>query len=288
METKIRPATIATFGLFALVGITIIFGSWYTVDQGERVVVTQNGAVVEDVGPGLHFKTPWIQSITTFDIRTQKSDSVKSSVYSKDIQSAELVMSVNFRIDPSKVKDIYATLGENYFQRIVSPNILRITKETTGRFNAAEIVQTRDKLATQITDNLSEALKGTGIIIEQVQVENVDFDDGFEHAIADRMKAEVAVQQQKQILEQQRVQADKVKIDADASAYQVKTAADAESYRITALAQATANSIQKQGEALRTSPQFVEYTKAQKWDGKLPTTMLPNGATPLIDLRSGQ
>ena len=35
--------------------------------------------------------------------------------------------------------------------------------------------------------------------------------------------------------------------------------------------------------ALSSNPMLIELTKAERWDGKLPTTVLPNGTLPFID-----
>jgi regulator of protease activity HflC (stomatin/prohibitin superfamily) len=48
--------------LAGLLVLTIVFGSWYTIDQTQRGVLLRNGALVEVVQPGLHFKWPWTQS----------------------------------------------------------------------------------------------------------------------------------------------------------------------------------------------------------------------------------
>lgn len=272
--------------IFALFGLTIVFGSWYTVDEGERVVVTRNGAVVAVTDPGLHFKTPWLDSTHTFEVRTQKYGSFSTAAYSKDIQNATYGGAVNYRVDPGKVKEIYSNLGTGYSDRIIGTTVYRVLKEQAGKYNAAEIVNQRDRLGDAITTALAEELLPYGILVDQVQLENVDFDDSFEHAIAARMKAEVEVQQQKQVLEKQKVEAETVKVNADAQAYATKQKAEAEAFRITATMDAEAKGITKRGDALRANQQLVELVKAEKWDGKLPTTMLPNGVTPMIDLRN--
>jgi regulator of protease activity HflC (stomatin/prohibitin superfamily) len=51
---------IVTVAVIALVGLPLLLGSWYTVDQGERGVILRNGAVVGTAEPGLHFKMPLI------------------------------------------------------------------------------------------------------------------------------------------------------------------------------------------------------------------------------------
>src|SRR5260370_990792 len=56
--------------LFVIVGLTIMFGSWYTIDQTQRGVLLRNGAFVGVVQPGLNFKWPWIETVYKIDMQT--------------------------------------------------------------------------------------------------------------------------------------------------------------------------------------------------------------------------
>ena len=56
--------------LAGLLVLTIVFGSWYTIDQTQRGVLLRNGALVEVVQPGLHFKWPWIEAVYKIDMQT--------------------------------------------------------------------------------------------------------------------------------------------------------------------------------------------------------------------------
>jgi regulator of protease activity HflC (stomatin/prohibitin superfamily) len=58
---KVIGATLGALGV--LIAITVLFGSWYTIDQGQRGVLLTNGAITATEGPGLHFKVPWFQSV---------------------------------------------------------------------------------------------------------------------------------------------------------------------------------------------------------------------------------
>src|SRR5215472_1307190 len=57
-------------GLFGLLFLLIISGSWYTIDQTQRGVLLRNGAFIEVEQPGLHFKLPIIESVYKIDIQT--------------------------------------------------------------------------------------------------------------------------------------------------------------------------------------------------------------------------
>lgn len=285
MDSANRVGRIVFLVIAALVGFTVMFGSWYTVDQGERVVVTRNGAVVDETGPGLHFKTPWIESIERFEVRTAKYKEPTFQAYSKDIQPLDVTMSVNLHADASKVKDIYSQLGRGYIDRIVTPAVLQAGKETFGKYAANDIVNQRDRIAADIREDLMKKLGASGVIIETVQVEDIQFSKAFVQSIEQRMAAEVEVKKREQQLRTTEVEAQQAQAKARGEADAVRTAADAEAYRTITTYRAQAEAIKLEADALKANPQWVELVKARKWDGKLPVTMLPNGATPLINLK---
>jgi hypothetical protein len=48
---------------------------------------------------------------------------------------------------------------------------------------------------------------------------------------------------------------------------------------------AEADAIKARAAALASNQNLVELTKAERWDGKLPTTIVPNSALPFIDAK---
>ena len=59
--------------------------------------------------------------------------------------------------------------------------------------------------------------------------------------------------------------------------------AEAESIRLHGDAEADA--IKQRGEALRDNPGLVSLTTAERWDGKLPATMIPGSSVPFINAK---
>jgi modulator of FtsH protease HflC len=54
----------------AAAALLLLFGSVFTVNEGHTAIVLNLGKVVRtDLGPGLHFKIPLIESNRTFDQR---------------------------------------------------------------------------------------------------------------------------------------------------------------------------------------------------------------------------
>ncbi|HEX7959330.1 MAG TPA: SPFH domain-containing protein, partial [Terriglobales bacterium] len=143
----------------------------------------------------------------------------------------------------------------------------------------------RDKLAAEITRVMQEALHEDGFVIEGVQLENIEFGKAYTQGIEDAARAEADVRKKRQELEQNRVTAESVKINADAAAYQTRAQADAEAYRIKAKGEAEAAAIQARADALKKNQDLVALIAAEKWDGKLPATMVPGSAVPFIGVK---
>lgn len=282
MRNKI-PSLVAA-GVALLFGITILAGSFYTVDQGERAVITRNGAVVSEEDPGLHFKLPWIESVTKFEVRTRRISWAKIAAYSKDIQPTYIKLSLNYHVDPAKVREVYSTLGEQYSARVIEPNTLRAVKDVFGKYVATDIINNRDQLGAALTADLGTSLSKYGMVVEVVQLENIDFSDAYEKSVEMRMQAEVDVKKKEQELRSAEVDAQKALAVAQGSANAVKAKADGDSYATTVNAKAEADAIRIKSAALSDNPRVIELTKAQRWNGVLPTTMLPGGAVPMINL----
>ncbi len=98
--------------------------------------------------------------------------------------------------------------------------------------------------------------------------------------------AEVEIQTKRQNLETERINAEitvtQAKARADSALAQAQ--AEAEAIRVRGIAEADA--IKARGEALKQNAGLVALTQAEKWNGILPTTMVPAGAVPFLNLKA--
>lgn len=274
MEKHISASIAAAVGAVLL--LIIVFGSWYTVDQGSRGVILRNGAIVGEAEPGIHFKLPIFDSVVRVTLQEFTLTYNKVQAYSKDQQPAVLKVSVTAKItDPSST---YANYGgqDGFAMRIVNPRVYQQVENIFGQYDAVHAVQDRVALSRDLLSGIQAAITGP-INILSVQIENLDFSDAYEKAVESRMQATV---------QQQQAEAEKAKriTNADAAAYEVRVAADAEAHRTDIVGAAEAGAIKKRGDALKDNPGLVSLTAAERWNGILPTTMVPNGATPFVSV----
>lgn len=282
---KVRIAGPLIFTIMlCLIGFFAFMGGWYTVDQGDRALVLRFGKVTDVTEPGFHFKMPFMDSVEKLSIRTRKITR-KIAIYSKDIQAAELVFSLNYALSPAKIADIYGQFGLTFEDKIILPQVMAKPKDVFGKYNAVDIVQNREKLTAEIMSEFNRQLGATGIIVESVQIENIDFSDEYERSVEERMKAEVEVQKVKQNLEREKLNAEMVRTRAKGEADAKLARAEADAKTIRMMGQAEAEAIQAKSDAITKNPNYVRLVEAEKWDGKLPQTMLPAQTLPIINVK---
>ena len=98
--------------ILALLSVWIL-NPFYTVDAGERAVVTWFGEISGTVNPGFHIKIPIANGINIYNVRTQTLDADAASA-SSDLQTVHTKISVIYHIEPSGVAKIYSELGYTY------------------------------------------------------------------------------------------------------------------------------------------------------------------------------
>jgi regulator of protease activity HflC (stomatin/prohibitin superfamily) len=275
--------------LAAVVGLlllTIVFGSWYTVDQGERGVKLRYGAIVGIAEPGLNFKVPFVDTVEQVSVQNQTILYDRVESYSKDQQPATLRVSVSYRVPESSVEELYSQYGtiEKMVDRLVSRKLPDEVKNVFGRYTAISAIQDRTRLGIDINETLKKSVIGP-VTIDSVQVEDVTFSDAYEQSIEKRMMAEVEIQTKRQNLETERINAEITVTQAKAQADSALAKAQAEAEAIRVRGVAEGDAIKARGEALKQNAILISLTQAEKWNGVLPTTMVPGNAVPFLNLK---
>lgn len=277
---KTNPFQLVAGAALAALVLFLLLSTYYTVDQGQRAVVLHYGAIAGESEPGLRFKYPFVTTVQKISIQPQTisygSKDQPFEAYSKDQQPADLQLSVTFHIN--NVSRLYALYGsiDGMVNTILTPRVYEQMKNVFGQFNAIEAIQNRAVLNAQVTSAVIGTVKGP-FLIDSVQIQDIAFSQSYENAVEQRMQA---------IVQQEQAEAVKAKriIDADAAAYEVKAAADAQAHQIEVQGQAEAAAIRARGDALKDNPNLIALTTAEKWDGKLPETMVPGGSLPFLDV----
>lgn len=274
-KEPLNPLTVI-IGTLAVLLVIVILNPFYVIDAGERGVLLQFGAIKNVSDEGLHVKWPVVQRIVKMNIRTQRYEKDGLEAASSDQQIvSNSKLTVNYRLsrDGEVLKEVYRSYKRDYEEIKVFPATEGSFKTATAKFRAEELLRDRDKLAIMIKDIMSEKLEKDGIIIDNVEINNLDFSNEFNDAI-----------ERKVVADQNAQQAEFKTIQIREEALQAKERATGEAEAVRLNAEAEAEAIRIKTEALKESPQLIEYQKALRWDGKLPETML-GGAMPFFNIK---
>lgn len=251
--------------LFVVLIILIAVFPIVIIGAGERGVVFNNLSGVQEkvLGEGTHFRTPFVESVKTFDIRVQKNE-VTAPAASKDLQTVTAKVVVNYHLDAGKVNKIYQNFPDetSIVDRVVVPNTNEVVKAATAQYTAEQLLTQRAELKTKIDTALAERLRSYNVILDDVSITDLDFSAEFNAAI----EAKATAQQQALKAEQDLV---RIKTEAEQRVAQAK--AEAEAIRI-------------QTEALSQNQNLIELEKAKRWDGKLPTTIVGGNTVPFFNV----
>lgn len=252
-------------GIIFIITIIIIsvFNPFVIINAGHRGVVLNWGAVSGKVmDEGLHMKVPLMQRVVKINVQTVKLE-VGASSYSKDLQTLEAIMALNYHINHESVNTLYQEIGKDYETRIISPAVQESVKAVTAKYTAQELVEKRQIVKEELTVSLSERLAEVYITVDEVSIVNFDFSDTYEQAVEAKQKA------QQDALKAENDLA-RVKFEADQRVTQAE--AEAEAIRIQAQA------ITQQG-----GEDYVKLKWIEKWDGQMPQYQM-GSATPLINI----
>ena len=242
---------IIIIAVIAVIVAVLGVSAFTVVGAGNTGVVITLGAVSDKVlSEGLHLKIPFAQRVVQINNRTQKIET-DGSASSKDLQVITYLVAVNYRVDHKSSASLFKNIGVNYENVIITPAIQESIKAVTARYTAEELITKRQNVSTQIKDALAEKIGEYGIDVEIFNIINFEFSEEFNAAV-----------EAKQTAQQNALKAEQDLARIEIEAEQKITQAEAE-----------AESIKLIQNALKTSPDYVDYIKWNKWDGKLPSVM---------------
>lgn len=211
------PAIVATTAIG--IGLLIaLIRSIQVIPTGEIGITDLYGQVSDQpLTPGVHLKNPLARTIK-FSTQTREAKEVLEAP-TKEGMTLSVDLSILYRIDPAKAKTLYQTVGTNYEEVILVPQVRSLIREATANYEAnALYTRDRQRLSQQLRENLNKTLSDRGIIIEDTPLRNVKLPDAIEQAIQQKLKAEQESQQMKFVLDKERQEADRKRIAAQGDA----------------------------------------------------------------------
>ena len=238
----------AIIGAVTLAVIILISSCTVIVPAGHRGVLMTLGAVSEtSFSEGLHFKLPFVQTIEMVDVRVLKFETSGNNASSKDLQTIQSNIAVNYRVDGTKAAELYQNLGMNYESTIINPAVCEVVKSVTAMYTAEELITLRSEVSVQMKEQLQQKLADKYILVDSFNIVNFEFSEAFNKAIEEKQIAEQEALKAKYELE---------KAEIEKQQTIVKAQAEAEALRLR---------------KLELNDEIIMLEFINKWDGKMPT-----------------
>lgn len=253
--------------ILVILALILIFNSITIVKTGYVGVRTRFGAVTKStISEGLNLKVPFIEKIVTIDCRTKKTTST-SEASTKDLQTVNSTVAVNYNVVKETANTLYQTIGKNYIEVIVEPAILESIKSVMAQYTAEELITKRSEVSLKIQETLSSKISNNGFLITSFNITDLQFSEAYNKAIEEKAVAQQNVEKSKAELEKQQIENNKEISIAEKDAKVMELRNQQITDKTLALKE------------LEVQEKFIE-----KWSGNLPNTMLNDSMSTLFNL----
>lgn len=179
-------AAALSFILFLLIPF-----SFHTVNAGEVAVVKHLGEARTVRTAGTYFDFWITESYKMYDAKVQNLN-IDANTYSKDGQSMDIIINVQYQMDTSRALDIENNYGS---LDALSAKIESVTegraKSVLSQRSAMEIIESRAQITVAVENDVKAAIdEDYYAYINTVVLTNIDFTDAFEKTVEDKMIAE--------------------------------------------------------------------------------------------------
>jgi len=216
-----------TIGGVVLVLVGLVMSSVKIIEPGKVGVQSLFGSVQKDVlESGLHFIDP-VVDVTEFDSRTQnytmsavtnegdKTGDDAIRVLSSDGLEVTIDLSVLYRVNPDKTPFILQNLGTDYVEKIVRPVSRTAIRDNAVAYEAVALYSTkRQEFQAKIYHDISNSFAKNGIELQQVLVRNISLPASVKASIESKINAEQDAQKMQFVLQKERQEADRKRVEA--------------------------------------------------------------------------
>ncbi|MEB4589947.1 protease modulator HflC [Candidatus Thiothrix sp. Deng01] len=258
----IRNTIIAAAGLVLL----LLYSSIYMVDQRQRAILFKFREIVNpDIGPGLHFRAPFINTVSKFPSQILTLSSESERFLTGEKKYVQVDFFVKWRIQDfasfyrstggGRVEDAIQN-AQNRLEQLMKDGLRNeFSRRTIEEALSAE----RGMIMQGLENKSNEVAKQLGIEIVDVRVSKIDFPETVSNSVFERMRSE-----RQRVAEDFRSrgkeEAEKIRADADRQATIIKAEAYREAEKIRGEGDAKAAEVY--ASAYQQDPEFYAFYRS--------------------------
>jgi len=281
--------------VFSLILTTISAGLVFIQADERGVVISAvapQGYREQPLQPGLRWVIPFAENVKTYSIsrqtytmsvsstegQVQGDDSIRARTM--DGQEINVDASVIYAIDPNKIIQLHIEWQDRYQDNVIRPLSRGIIRDIASQYGIQEIVSTkRADMEQKITNELNKKLGENNLILVDFILRDLHFTDEYAAAVEQKQIAEQNALQAEFVVQQKKQEAEQARQTAQGAADAVVISAQGEAKAILLKAQAQAEANQVLAQSL--TPELLTYTYINKLAPNVQVMYLPSG-TPLL------
>jgi regulator of protease activity HflC (stomatin/prohibitin superfamily) len=208
--------------------------------------------------PGVHFVTPLIDSVETFDLRDHlftagvaeegsKSAAPKSglSVQSREGLNIGLAVTVRYRLDPNRLDNVQAHMPQPVDKELVPPVVASAWRQLAPEYTVREIFSSkREEVRARAANIITHKLGADGIIVEEVMLSDIQLPDQYAKGLEGLLLKEQEDDQLGVVTDIQQKQVKIAELQAEADAVQKVKQAEGEAQSRVVEAKGEADAMQ--------------------------------------------
>lgn len=205
----------------------LLLSCFKTIEPGKVGVQVLFGKVQDNVlESGLHVINPLVD-VTTFDIQTQNytmsgthnegdvqgDDAIR--VLSSDGLEVTIDLSVLYNVIPYKTPFIMQNIGVDFKDKIVRPVTRTALRDNAVAYQAVDLYSTkRQEFQNKINSTISKNFEQNGLRVQQILVRNISLPQSVKASIESKINAEQEAQKMQFVLQKERQEADRKRVEA--------------------------------------------------------------------------
>jgi prohibitin 1 len=220
-----KQGKLITTGVIAFLALMVILifsnATFLTINAGERGVLFKRfaGGLDKDkiYQSGFHVIAPW-NTMYVYIVREQQLEEEMNVLSSNGLNIA---VDVTVRVHPKfdKIGELHETFGREYMNSLVRAEVRAAVRKVIGRFQPEELYSTRREEVTQlIISNLEPTLNDNYVELRAALIRDIKLPEKVKTAIEEKIEAEQKALKYEYILEQERREAERRIIEAEAKA----------------------------------------------------------------------
>ena len=224
---------VGRFGvLISIVGIAIaaiglVFSVFKVIDPGKVGVQILFGKVQNDVlESGLHIINPLVD-VTIFNVQTQNytmsavhsegevqgDDAIR--VLSSDGLEVTIDLSVLYKVNAAKAPFIMQNIGMDYVDKIVRTVARTAIRDNAVNYAAVDLYSIkRQDFQNKINTTISQSFEKRGLDLQQILIRNISLPPSVKASIESKINAEQEAQKMTFVLQKERQEADRKRVEA--------------------------------------------------------------------------